>query len=95
MSKILLLTVATLLSGCAATPLVITGLGIGSVAVSETTGRTVTDHAVSAANGGQDCRVSRALRNEDMCQPEGTIKLQVTTTTVTPSTVEEIQNKYR
>ena len=94
-SLLLTATVSVVLSGCAVAPIVVTGLSIGSVAVSETTGRTVTDHAVSAANGGQDCRVSRALRNEDMCQPEGTVRLQVTTTGVTPSSIQEIESKYR
>ena len=75
--------------------MVITGLGIGSVAVSETTGKTMTDHAVSAANGGQDCRVGRILKKEEVCQPDGTVRLQVTTTGVKPSTLEEIQNRYR
>ena len=84
-----------LLSGCAAAPLVVTGLGIGSVAVTETTGKTATDHVVSAANGGQDCRVGRMLKKEDVCQPDGTIRLQVTTTGVTPSTVQEIEGRYR
>lgn len=90
---LLISTVA--LSGCAAAPLVVTGIGIGSVAVTETTGRTATDHVISAANGGQDCRVGRMLKQEDVCQPDGTVKLQVTTTGVTPSTVEEIQKQYR
>ena len=93
--KLAVAVLAVSLQACAAAPLVVTGLGIGSVAVSETTGRTVTDHAVSAANGGQDCRVGRVLRNEEVCQPDGTVKLQVTTTGVTPSTVEEIQKQYR
>lgn len=70
-------------------------MGIGSVAVTETTGRTATDHVISAANGGQDCRVGRILKKEEVCQPDGTVKLQVTTTGVTPSTVEEIQKQYR
>jgi hypothetical protein len=90
----LILIIAALLSGCAATPLLVTGIGIGSVAVTETTGRTATDHAVSAVNN-QDCRVGRVLKKEDICQPDGTIKLKITTTGVTPSTPQEIENRYR
>jgi hypothetical protein len=89
-----LIVIAALLSGCAAAPLVVTGIGIGSVAVSESTGKSVTDHAVSAVNN-QDCRVGRVLKKEDVCQPDGTVKLKITTTGVTPSTIQEIENRYR
>lgn len=88
------LLVILLLSGCAAAPLVVTGIGVTSVAINETTGKTVTDHAVSAANN-QDCKIGRALKKEDVCQPSAVAKLQVTTTGVTPSTVQEIESKYR
>ena len=91
--KILYALSVSCLCGCA-TPLMLTGVGVGSVAVNETTGRTLTDHAVSAVNN-QDCRVGRAFRNQEMCQPKGTTKLQVVNTGVTPSTVEEIQSRYR
>ena len=91
MYKILL--VSFLLSGCAA-PVFLTGIGLGSVAVNETTGKTLTDHAVSAVNG-QDCRVSR-LGKEDVCQDEvPQFKFKVTTTSVVPSSVEDIESKYR
>ena len=75
-------------------PLVVSmGLGAGSVAVNETTGKTTTDHIVSAVNG-RDCRVSR-IGKEDVCQDENQIKIQVTTTGVTPSKVSEIESRYR
>ena len=86
--------VTLLLSGCAAAPLVVTGIGVGSVAITETTGRTATDHAVSAV-AQQDCRVGRAFRDEPMCQPEGTLRVQTVTTGVTPSSIQEIESKYR
>lgn len=94
-TKLIFLAVPILLSGCA-TPLALTGIGIGSLAVSETTGKSVTDHAVSTVNN-KDCRVGRAFRNEEMCRPKisDTTKLQVVNTGVTPSTVEEIQARYR
>ena len=93
-TKLIFLAVPILLSGCAAAPLVATGLSIGSVAVAESTGKSVTDHAVSAVNN-QDCRVGRVLKKEDVCQPNNTVTLKVTTTGVTPSTIQEIENRYR
>ena len=72
----------------------LTGVGIGSVAVSETTGKSVTDHAVSTVNN-KDCRVGRAFRNQEMCQPNEIPQVHTVTTGVTPSTVEEIESKYR
>jgi hypothetical protein len=86
--------ITVLLSGCAAAPVIVTGMGIGSVAINETTGRTVSDHAVSAVRD-QDCRLGRAFRQEDVCQTDGTIKLQVTTTGVEASSVQEIESRYR
>jgi hypothetical protein len=89
-----ILITAALLSGCAAAPVIVTGMGIGSVAISETTGRTATDHAVSAV-AQRDCRVGRAFRDEPVCQSEGTVRVHAVTTGVTPSTIEEIESKYR
>ena len=86
--------IAALVSGCAAAPVLVTGMGIGSVAINETTGRTVSDHAVSVVRD-QDCRLGRAFRQEDVCQPDGTIKLQVTTSGVEASSVQEIESRYR
>jgi hypothetical protein len=93
-TKLIFLTVPILLSGCAA-PLLLTGLGISSVAVHETTGKTLTDQTVSAVNG-QDCKVSRMFKEQAVCQdavPQ--FQLQVTTTGIAPSSVEEIESKYR
>lgn len=89
-----IILITALLSGCAAAPVIVTGMGIGSMAINETTGRTVSDHAVSAVRD-QDCRLGRAFRQEDVCQTDGTIKLQVTTTGVEASSVQEIENRYR
>jgi len=74
--------------------MLLTGFGLGSLAVNETTGKTLTDHTVSAVNG-QDCRISR-MGKEDVCQDEiPQFKFKVTTTSVIPSSVEEIEFKYR
>ena len=94
--RILTVLPVILLSGCVAAPLVLTGVSVGSVAVNETTGKSITDHTVSAVNGGKDCRVSRALSAQEVCKektPE--FKITVTTTGVNPSTIEEIESKYK
>jgi hypothetical protein len=83
-----------LLSGCVTAPLVLTGIGIGSVAVTETTGKSITDHTVSTV-AQQDCRVMRAFRNQDMCQTAAPNSLPVVTTGVAPSSVQEIESRYR
>jgi hypothetical protein len=83
-----------LLSGCVTAPLVLTGIGIGSVAVSETTGKSITDHTVSTVSG-RDCRVGRAFKNQDMCQDSNLARLQVTNTGVQPSSIEDIESRYR
>jgi len=94
-TKLIFLTVPILLSGCVAAPLMLTGISVGSVAVSETTGKSVTDHTVSAVNGGKDCRVGRMFKDQAVCQDEYVAKLNVTTTGVKPSTIEEIESKYK
>jgi hypothetical protein len=92
--KALAVLTVTLLSGCAGAPLVLTGIGAGSVAVSETTGKSVTDHTVSTV-AGQDCRVIRMFQNQAVCQDKNPTKLQVTTTGVAPSTIADIESRYR
>ena len=93
-TKLIFLIIPVLLSGCAAAPLVVTGLSIGSVAVSETTGKSITDHTVSTV-ARQDCRVGRAFKNQDMCQDSNLARLQVTNTGVQPSSIEDIESRYR
>jgi len=95
MNKILAVSFLFLLSGCVAAPVVLTGLGVGSVAVSETTGKSITDHTVSAVNGGKDCRVGRMFKDQAVCQDEYAVRLKITTTGITPSSVEEIESKYK
>lgn len=94
MGKFLAILPIVFLSGCAIPVAVSLGVSAASVAVNETTGKTTTDHVVSAVNR-KDCRVSRAGK-EDICQDE-TIqpKIQITTTNIKPSTTQEIESKYR
>ena len=91
-----ILTVLTVISlpGCAIPVAVSIATGAASVAVNETTGKTTTDHLVSAVNG-RDCRVSR-IGKEDVCQDDvPKFQFKVTTTQVTPSSVEEIESRFR
>ena len=60
------LILLSLLTGCTA-PLVLTGVGVASVGVTETTGKGIADHAMSSVNN-KDCKIARALRNEQVCQ---------------------------
>jgi predicted regulator of amino acid metabolism with ACT domain len=91
--KLLCALLVSCLCGCA-TPLMLTGVGIGSVAVSEATGKSVTDHAVSTVNN-KDCRVSRAFADKPVCQESGPVKIHTVTTGVVPSTPQEIESRYR
>jgi hypothetical protein len=81
-----------LLPGCAAPLLVATGLSATSLAVNETTGKTVSDHVVSTVKG-QDCKIARTFDGQDMCQEE--VKLQVTKSQYRPSTTADIEARYR
>jgi len=94
MGKFLAILPIVFLSGCAVPVIVSVATGAASVAVNETTGKTVTDHTVSAVNG-KDCRVSR-MGKEDICQdPVPKFQFKVTTTNVVPSSIEEIESKYK
>jgi hypothetical protein len=93
MHKILIVSFLLALPGCAAPVLLMTGVSAASVATNETTGKTITDHVVSAVNG-KDCRVNR-MGKEDICQEDYTVKLKVTTSGVEPSSVQEIQSRYQ
>jgi len=94
MNKILLVSFLFLLSGCAAAPLVLTGLGVSSVVVNETTGKGIADHAVSNMTR-QDCRIARTVHDQPICQDPALNKIQITTTGVKPSTITEIESRYR
>jgi hypothetical protein len=60
------LILLSLLTGCTA-PLMLTGVGVASVGVTETTGKGIADHALSSVNN-KDCKISRALNNQQVCQ---------------------------
>jgi hypothetical protein len=47
--------------------IILTAIGIGSVATYETTGKGVSDHIVSGIKD-QDCKTARAFSNEPVCQ---------------------------
>ena len=90
MIRISLVLTAGLLSGCVAAPVVLTGVGVASIAVNETTGKTVSDHIVSGLDG-RDCKISH-MGKEDVCQDEYGVQIRITTTGVAPSSTQEIES---
>ena len=94
MIKILAVSFLFLLSGCVTAPLVLTGLGVSSVVVNETTGKGIADHAVSTVTN-RDCRIARTMHDQPVCQDPALNKIQITNTGTKPSTVTEIELKYR
>jgi hypothetical protein len=76
-----LIPVILLLSGCASAPLMLTGAGVASVAVNETTGKSITDHTLSTVNG-KDCRALRYFKDQPVCQePNQTASVDATVNT--------------
>jgi starvation-inducible outer membrane lipoprotein len=94
MTKILAVSFLLMLSGCVAAPLVITGVGVASVASNETTGKSITDHAVSTVKN-QDCKIARAFNDKPVCQDPVLNQIQITNTVAKPSSVAEIESRYR
>lgn len=66
MNKLLLLIPVALLQGCAGAMLV---AGVAGMATVEVTGKSASDHVISAVNG-QDCKMSRKMQGKDVCQDE-------------------------
>ena len=64
MNKLLLLIPVALLQGCAGAMLV---AGVAGMATVEVTGKSASDHVISAVNG-QDCKMSRSMQGQDVCQ---------------------------
>lgn len=64
MNKLLLLIPVALLQGCAGAMLV---AGVAGMATVEVTGKSASDHVISAVNG-QDCKMSRKMQGQDICQ---------------------------
>jgi hypothetical protein len=92
--KILTVLAVISLSGCVA-PVVITGLGVASVATNEATGKGLADHAVSTMRD-QDCKIARVMQKKDICQDETPeVHLTITNTGVTPTSVAKIESRYR
>lgn len=54
---------------------IIFALSISSVVSTETTGKGLADHAISASRG-KDCKMSRSIKGEDVCQPIGTVTVE-------------------
>lgn len=64
MNKILLLIPVIALQGCAGAMIV---AGVAGMATVEVTGKSASDHAISAVNG-KDCKMSRSMQGKDVCQ---------------------------
>ena len=72
MNKLLLLIPVALLQGCAGAMLV---AGVAGMATVEVTGKSASDHVISAVNG-QDCKMSRKMQGKEICkdeEPKGTV----------------------
>jgi hypothetical protein len=54
---------------------IIFALGIASVASTETTGKGLADHAISASKG-KDCKMARSFKGEDVCMPKGSVTVE-------------------
>jgi len=54
---------------------IIFALSISSVVSTETTGKGLADHAISASQG-KDCKMARTVRGEDVCQPVSNVTVQ-------------------
>ena len=50
-------------------------LSIASVATTETTGKGLADHAISAGQG-KDCKMARTFKGEDVCLPKGSVTVE-------------------
>jgi hypothetical protein len=66
MNKLLLLIPVVALQGCAGAMLV---AGVAGMATVEVTGKSASDHVISAVNG-QDCKMSRKMHGKDVCQDQ-------------------------
>ena len=65
MRYLVILTVL-LLQGCAG---VMLAAGVAGMATVEVTGKSASDHVISAVNG-QDCKMSRKMQGKDVCQDQ-------------------------
>jgi hypothetical protein len=50
-------------------------LGITSVVSTETTGKGIADHTISAVKG-QDCKIVRGVRGDNVCQPRSIVTVE-------------------
>jgi hypothetical protein len=54
---------------------IIFALGISSVVSTETTGKGLADHAISASKG-KDCKMARGIKGDDVCQPHSSVTVE-------------------
>lgn len=74
---------------------IIFALGISSVVSTETTGKGIADHAISASNG-KDCKMARAIHNEKICQdePKGSVTVSAAPLPVVNNSVAQANDVF-
>jgi hypothetical protein len=68
-----------MLQGCAGAMLV---AGVAGMATVEVTGKSASDHVISAVNG-QDCKMSRKMQGKEICKDEGPKEISAVATVPT------------
>ncbi len=64
--RYLIVLIILLLQGCAGAMI---AAGVAGMATVEVTGKSVSDHAISAYNN-KDCKMSRKMQGKDVCQDQ-------------------------
>ena len=68
---------------------ILLAVGIGSVVSYETTGKGLADHTISAVSG-QDCKIARSFKGDDICEPQGSVVVQSYTGSSTVKDYEKV-----
>jgi hypothetical protein len=66
---------------------IILALSISSVVSTETTGKGLADHAISASKG-RDCKIARTFKGDDICQSHATVTVSSPKEPIPPVTPE-------
>ena len=75
---------------------ILLAVGISSVVSYETTGKGLADHTISAVSG-QDCKIARSLKGNEVCEPRGTVTISAPTkeyNIVSNSAVAEMEKVF-
>ncbi|NKB47890.1 MAG: hypothetical protein GKS02_00850 [Alphaproteobacteria bacterium] len=77
------LLLAPLLTGCAVPPAVTVVSLVADGVSYAATGKSTTDHAISAV-AGQDCALLRAAQSKNICDPDGEVLVEFEGATTSP-----------